>query len=167
MAKQLLTRERADELVALPKRIVRPDEFSWRASLPPADAAEKKYRETALAPLVISFRLICSETRDRFRITGYMNDLFGYNLIYQTGDALRRIDCQAKHRFRDPKTGERVTVDGPHLHVFVEGHNLHVAEPVDWYSFDEPEEALVSFLERCNVVNPPPLQRALRFHDHD
>jgi hypothetical protein len=162
---ELLTRDRADALVALPKRIVRPTDFAWKGQLLPSDAASKTYRESVVAPLAIEFHLVSLETRDRFQIKGYRNADFGYNLVYQTGDALRRIDSSLVHGYRDPASGRKIEVEGPHLHVFIEGRNLHVAEKIAWYSFDDPEGALVAFLEYCNVLDRPPLQRAMMFHE--
>lgn len=165
MPSELLTRERADGLVALPKRVVDPRDFAWRGQVLPSDADEKHYRDSAVAPLSVSFRLVSVETRERFQVRGYRNEDFAYNLICQTGDALRRIDSALVHGYEDPFSGRHVEVEGPHLHIFVEGRDLQVAETVEWYGYDDPEAAFVAFLDYCNVVDRPPFQKAMKFHE--
>jgi len=162
---ELLTRERADELVALPKRIADPREFAWKGQVLPSDAKAKRYRDVVVAPLFIQFRLVSVETRDRFSISGYTNSDFAYTLIYQTGDALRRIDSGFRHMYEDPDNGRRIVLEGPHLHVFVEGRDLQVAEAVEWYGFGDPQSAFTAFLDYCNVVDRPWGQKAMKFHD--
>jgi hypothetical protein len=98
MPSELLTRERADALVALPKRIVDPKEYRWVGQVLPSDDSAKRFRDSVRAPLSISFRLVSIDTRDTFRIAGWSNADFGYNLVYgQTGDSIRRIDSGLVH----------------------------------------------------------------------
>lgn len=166
MPSRLLTRERADALVALPKRIVDPKEYRWCGQLLPSDDSAKRFRESVRAPLSIRFRLVSLETRDTFEIAGYSNGDFGYNLLYGgTGDGIRRIDSSPVHGYLDANLGEQVVLRGPHVHVFVEGRGLSHAEPADWYALDQPEEAFAAFLDYCNVIDRPWVQKALRLHD--
>jgi hypothetical protein len=158
--KHLLTEEKAAQLVAMPKRFVRPADFAWLPVVPQAKAPGKVYRPTN--PRIINAKLIALETRDNFELFGNSNRHFSFTLRWQDVD-IARIDTNRRHPL-PKKPGERtVYVHGPHIHYFVPGHGTDYAMSTSAYSFDDPLGALLFFMGYCGVAEIPPLQETLRF----
>ena len=156
----LLTTDKAAELVAIPKRILRESDVAWSPLERPAPKPGKRYRTQNARRIRI--RLIAEESRETFLIVGTSNSSFSFTLKWQDYD-LARIDTGMRHR-NPRRAGEPAEwVVGPHIHYFVAGHGLDHARATADYSFDDVTGALVFFARHCGVPSLPPVQETLRF----
>lgn len=156
----LLTTERAAELVAMPKRLIRTSELAWQPLDPPKRKLGKKYRATNARQL--RARLIAQSTRDTFLLVGSANGSFSFTLKWQDQD-LSRIDCGQRHPLPHTPGEPREYVHGPHVHYFVPGYSLDHAHETTEYTFDDPNGALQYFLRHCGVHDAPAVQETLTF----
>lgn len=158
--RQLLTTERAADLLALPKRVVRETDFAWQPVEAPRSRPGKRNR--VQNSRILRVRLLGIDSRESFLLVGNSNGSFSFTLKWQDYD-LARIDCGRRHPLPRRPGEPRTFVRGPHVHVFVAGHALDHAIATSEYSFDDVTGALRFFLRHCNVVNVPPIQEALKF----
>lgn len=160
----LLTTERAAELLAMPKRLLKEQELAWQYVPPPVLPPKKggkprKMRFTNAYHL--KARLIEAGGRELFLLTGAKNGSFSFTLKWGEYD-LARIDCGVRHSLpKEPGEPDRF-VYGPHVHYYVAGHGLRHARETTEYSYTDVNGALAFFMRHCNVVNPPPLQEVLK-----
>lgn len=161
---ELLTTDRAAELLAMPKRMLNPAEFSWHYTQPPTGAAlaagtGKRTRGSNARQLHV--RLIELGGRQKFLLSGTSNGSFSFTLKWSDFD-LARIDTGYKHRNPTPSGAPREFIYGAHVHYYVAGHSLDFAYESAEYSQEDVNGALAFFLRHCNVVDAPDLQEMLR-----
>jgi len=110
------------------KEAVRTEAFVWEK--------DKRQDELIIAVEDKKIQFILSLKRNPFEI----------RLHFRTKDrdiGLVRVDNARYHANPD---GTELC-DKPHIHLFREGDALNWAEPIDWYSLNDPVATLARFLE--------------------
>lgn len=156
--RELLTEERVTELVAMAKRLVRPDEFGWRPIGAARGSGPPPGVSSAAMHRILRARLISTTGRETFELIATSNDRFSFHLKYRDV-ILVRLCCSSYHRIPQQLGGGRVT--GPHVHYHRPGFGDAYAEGTDRYTHDSVNTALDFMIELVNIQGTPAVQEML------
>ena len=138
----MLTQDQAQKLIETLKVAAREKSFRWDVG--------QRYDELFFSINEKDLQFIISLRRNPFEIRLHMR-------TKRDNIGLLRVDGAPFHANPD---GTELR-DTPHLHVYREGYGLSWAEPIEWYSLNDPLKTLKHFLREANARFPSGFQLTL------